>query len=280
MKETLTLEQIEAFKMYLIDEEKAAATLEKYLRDIKAFRSWLSGDRLEKRKVLAYKAYLIEKFAPASVNSVLSSLNSFFDFMNRYELKVKILKIQRQIFAHKDKELTKAEYERLLTAARSKNNERLYYLMQTICASGIRVSELRYITVEAVRMQKAVINCKGKMRVVILPKTLCQMLTGYAKKQNIKSGSVFVSKKGNPMDRSAIWKMMKALCEEANVPRQKVFPHNLRHLFARTYYALQKDIVRLADILGHSSVNTTRIYTMETGEEHRRQIQKLGLLQI
>lgn len=280
MKETLTLEQIEAFKMYLIDEEKAAATLEKYLRDIKAFRSWLSGDRLEKRKVLAYKAYLIEKFAPASVNSVLSSLNSFFDFMNRYELKVKILKIQRQIFAHKDKELTKAEYERLLTAARRKNNERLYFLMQTICASGIRVSELRYITVEAVRMQKAVINCKGKMRVVILPKTLCQMLSGYAKKQNIKSGSVFVSKKGNPMDRSAIWKMMKALCEEANVPRQKVFPHNLRHLFARTYYALQKDIVRLADILGHSSVNTTRIYTMETGEEHRRQIQKLGLLQI
>ncbi len=280
MKETLTLEQIEAFKMYLVDEEKAAATLEKYLRDIKAFRSWLSGDRLEKRKVLAYKAYLIEKFAPASVNSVLSSLNSFFDFMNRYELKVKILKIQRQIFAHKDKELTKAEYERLLTAARRKNNERLYFLMQTICASGIRVSELRYITVEAVRMQKAVINCKGKMRVVILPKTLCQMLSGYAKKQNIKSGSVFVSKKGNPMDRSAIWKMMKALCEEANVPRQKVFPHNLRHLFARTYYALQKDIVRLADILGHSSVNTTRIYTMETGEEHRRQIQKLGLLQI
>ena len=280
MTQTITADLIEDFRDYLIDEEKATATLEKYIRDIKAFFEWLQSYEFDKRKVLEYKEYLVERFAPASVNSVLSSLNSFFEFNHWYEMKVKMLKIQKQIFAQKDKELLKTEYERLLLAAKAKKNERLYLLMQTICSSGIRVSELQYITVEAIRVRKATINCKGKMRIVILPKELCRILTEYVKSKKITSGSVFVTKTGKPLDRSAIWKMMKALCESAGVSERKVFPHNLRHLFARTFYSLQKDIVRLADILGHSSVNTTRIYTMETGEEHRRQIQKLGLLRL
>ena len=280
MIKMITDDLIEKFKNFLINEEKASATLEKYMRDVKAFSEWTLGSELDKRKVLDYKEYLIGKFAPASVNSVLSSLNSFFEFNHWYEMKVKMLKIQKQIFAQKDKELSKAEYERLLDAANAKGNQRLSLLIQTICSSGIRVSELQYITVEAVKIRKATINCKGKMRIVILPKELCRMLTEYAKTQNITSGSVFITKTGKPLDRSTIWKMMKALCESARVSKHKVFPHNLRHLFARTFYTLQKDIVRLADILGHSSVNTTRIYTMETGEIHRRQIQKLGLLRL
>ena len=198
--------------------------------------------------------------------------------MEWYDLRVKKLKIQKQIFASTDKELSKAEYDRLLQAAKQKKNERLYLLMQTICSTGIRVSEVRYITVEAVARGIAEINCKGKRRQLFLPKQLCQVLKQYIKEQKIKSGSVFITKNGNPLDRSNIWTDMKKLCKAANVSEKKVFPHNLRHLFARTYYSLQKDIVRLADILGHSSVNTTRIYTMETGEIHRRQIQKLGLL--
>lgn len=276
----LTNELIKNFRRYLIEEEKATATVEKYIRDINVFADWLGEKELDKETVLIYKENLTKNYAPASVNSILSSLNSFFTFNEWYNLKVKNLKIQKQIFANKDKELTKEEYERLLTAAKSKGNEQLYFLMQTICSTGIRASELCYITVESLKAQKAQINLKGKMRVVILPKELCKMLLKYSREQKITSGSVFVSRNGKPLDRSNIWKMMKALCESAGVARAKVFPHNLRHLFARTFYSLQKDIVRLADILGHSSVNTTRIYTMETGETHRRQIQKLGLLRL
>ena len=274
----ITTEIIRSFNDYLINEEKAAATVNKYLHDVGEFQMWLGEQELCKTAVLAYKSYLCERYAPASVNAALSSLNSFFNFMEWYDLRVKNLKIQKQIFASTDKELTKAEYDRLLQAARQKKNERLYLLMQTICSTGIRVSEVRYITVEAVARGIAEINCKGKRRQVFLPKQLCQILKQYIKEQKIKSGAVFVTKNGNPLDRSNIWSDMKKLCKAANVSEKKVFPHNLRHLFARTYYSLQKDIVRLADILGHSSVNTTRIYTMETGEIHRRQIQKLGLL--
>lgn len=233
---------------------------------------------MQKSVVLEYKQYLIENYAPVSVNSMLSSVNSFFEYMSWHDCKVKTLKIQRQIFADTGKELTKLEYEKLLKAAQSRNNERLYLLMQTICSTGIRVSELKYITVEAVANRQALINCKGKMRVVFLPKQLCKILKDYIKLKGIKSGCVFVTKSGKPLSRSNIWADMKKLCECAGVSKDKVYPHNLRHLFARTYYTLQKDIVRLADILGHSSVNTTRIYTMETGEVHRKQIQNLGLL--
>ena len=274
----ITTDRIKSFKDYLINEEKATATVNKYLHDIDEFQVWLSEQELSKMMVLEYKAYLCEHYAPASVNAALSSLNSFFKFTEWYDLKVKNLKIQKQIFVSTDKELTKAEYERLLEAAKDKKNERLYLLMQTICSTGIRVSEVRYVTVESVARGIAEINCEGKRRQVFMPKQLCQILKQYIKEQKIKSGAVFVTRNGNPLDRSNIWSDMKKLCKAANVSEKKVFPHNLRHLFARTYYSLQKDIVRLADILGHSSVNTTRIYTMETGEIHRKQIQKLGLL--
>lgn len=269
---------INDFVIYLREEEKSKATAEKYLRDVTAFLLWLDGEEADKSKVLSYKDYLIEKYAPASVNSVLSSLNSFFDYCNRYELKVKTLKIQRRIFSDSKKELTKEEYGKLLVAAKSRENMKLYYLMQTICSTGIRVSELRFITLEALKEGKAEIKNKGKLRVILLPAELCKILKKYSERQKITSGPVFVTRNRKPLDRSTIWKMMKSLCEDAGVSPEKVFPHNLRHLFARTYYSLQKDIVRLADILGHSNVNTTRIYTMETGDIHLRNIQKLGLL--
>ncbi len=269
---------IKKFKEYLIDEEKSKATIEKYIRDLTVFVCWLGGAELSKTKVLGYKEYIISKYAPASVNSILSSLNSFFDFIGEYGLKVKNLKIQKQIFAKNEKELTKAEYDRLLAAAKAEGNQKLNLLMQTICATGIRVSELKYITVEVLKDGRADVNMKGKLRVIIIPKELCRMLKKYAAEQKISSGSIFVTKTGRPLDRTNIWKLMKSLCESANVDKGKVFPHNLRHLFARTFYSIEKDIVRLADILGHSSVNTTRIYTMDTWEICRRQVQRLGLL--
>ena len=274
----ITNEKMKSFRAYLINEEKSEMTVSKYLHDVSVFAEWAGARELEKVIVVEYKAYLCEKYAPASVNTTLSSLNCFFAFCGWYDLRVKNLKIQRQIFASTEKELTKAEYDRLLTAAKSKKNERLFLLMQTICSTGIRVSELKFITVEAVERGIAEINCKGKRRQVFLPKELRKMLSRYLKEQKIKSGAVFVTRNGNPLDRSNIWSDMKKLCKTANVSEKKVFPHNLRHLFARTYYSIQKDVVRLADILGHSSVNTTRIYTMETGIIHRRQIEKLGLL--
>lgn len=269
---------ITEYATYLAEQEKSVATIEKYIRDITAFAEWLGDKPADKLTVLKYKDSLVEKLAPASVNSVISSLNGFFVYNGWYTLKIRVLKIQKQIFARSDKELTKDEYQRLVDAAKRKGNEKLSLLMQTICSTGIRVSELKYITVESIRREQSDISLKGKMRVVIIPKSLCRMLLSYAKRQKITSGPIFVTKKGTPLDRSNIWKLMKALCESANVPKNKVFPHNLRHLFARTFYSIRKDIVRLADILGHTSVNTTRIYTMETGEIHRRQIQNLGLL--
>ncbi len=274
----ITKDEIERFKLYLTEEEKSENTIEKYMRDIRFFYEWLEGRELDKSVVLAYKKELCEKHLPASVNSILSSLNALFTYMNWYDLKVKTLKIQRRIFADKEKELTKSEYKRLLTAAKKVGDERLYYLMQTIGSTGIRISELKYITVDAVKEGQATINCKGKIRQVFLPKQLCKMLKAYVKKLNIKRGSIFITRSGKSIDRSTVWKMLKNLCERANVARSKVFPHNFRHLFAKTFYALQKDIVRLADILGHSSIETTRIYTIESGDVHKMQIQKLGLL--
>lgn len=274
----ITNEMMEQFYDSLVNEEKASATVNKYLHDVGEFKRWLGEGVLCKAAVLSYKAYLCERYAPASVNAALSSLNSFFKYMDWYDLCVKNLKIQRQIFVSACKELTKAEYERLLQTAKQKKNERLYLLMQTICSTGIRVSEVRYITVEAIGRGIAEVNCKGKRRKVFLPKRLCQLLRVYCKERKIKRGCVFITKNGNPLDRSNIWSDMKKLCQTADVSEGKVFPHKLRHLFARTYYELQKDIVRLSDILGHSSVNTTRVYTVETGEIHRRQIEKLGLL--
>lgn len=277
-KRIITDKIVKRFQMYLYEEERSGNTIEKYMRDIQFFCKWLQGRNIDKSVVIEYKKELCGNYAVKSVNSMLSSINTFFVFMGWCDLKVKTLKIQRCIFADKSKELSKAEYERLLIAAKDKKNERLYYLMQTVASTGLRVSEIKYVTCEAVRQGQAVINCKGKIRQIFLPKKLCKMLKEYTKAKNIKSGSVFITRNGRPLDRCAIWKMLKDLCESAGVSKDKVFPHNFRHLFARTFYSLQKDIVRLADILGHSSVETTRLYTMESGTEHIKQLQKLGLL--
>ena len=276
----ITKRTIEDYKNYLVEEEKSSVTIEKYIRDINTFAEWSDGREITKTLVLEYKNILVQQYAPASVNSVLSSLNGYFGYIERYDLKVKNLKVQRQIFCQSEKELTKAEYERLLKAAKSKKNERLYLIMQTICSTGIRVSELKYIDVNSVMTGQAQVRLKGTIRMIILPKELCQLLKKYIKEKHIASGSVFITRKGQPVDRHSIWKAMKELCETAGVSKEKVFPHNLRHLFARTYYSLQKDIVRLADILGHSNVNTTRIYTIENGSTHRKQMQRMGLVRM
>ena len=278
MKKTITLNQISEFKKYLLNEEKSSVTVEKYIRDVTIFYVWCNNRAIEKSDVIAYKEFLMGSYKIASVNSMLSSINSFFTYLEWFELKVKTLKKQKELFIREEKELTKAEYERLLDAARSKKNKRIYYIMQTICATGIRISELRFITTEAIRMQRAEVRCKGKNRVVFIPKNLCKILKEYAKEENIQNGSIFITKTGKPINRRNVWADMKKLCETANVARTKGFPHNLRHLFARTFYSQQKDIVRLADLLGHSSVNTTRIYTIESGYKHKKIIQRLGLV--
>lgn len=265
-------------RMHLYEEEKSENTIKKYTRDVRVFFEYLKNRELNKAEVLNYKKELCEKYMPRSVNGVLSSLNSLFVFMNRYDLKVKILKIQRQIFADNEKMLTKFEYEKLLYVAKRQKNKRLYYLIQLIASTGIRVSEVKYITVSALKEGRATINLKGKIRQIFLPKSLCIMLKKYAKHENIKSGAIFVTRNKNPLDRFYIWKLLKSLCKMAGVSPTKVFPHNLRHLFARTFYSMKNDIVRLADILGHSSVETTRIYIKESGMEHKKMIEKLGLL--
>ncbi len=264
--------QITEYENFLIEEEKSTATIEKYLRDIRAFEVFLCGKELTKCEIIAYKKSITESYAPASVNSMLVSINSFLKFIGCERLCVKLLKIQRQIFASEKKELTAAEYRRLLSAAQ---NTRLKLVIQTICETGIRVSELKYITVEAVREGKAIVDCKNKTRVIFIPSPLRKVLSGYIKKSGITAGSMFITKSGKPLGRSNIWRDMKALCERANVAPDKVFPHNLRHLFARTFYAIERDIVRLADLLGHSSIDTTRIYTMETGRTHIDCLEKI-----
>lgn len=279
-KRIITPEKINSFKMYLYEEERSENTIEKYIRDIRCFVKLAGVVDLQKADVLEYKRGLCERYAPSSVNSMISSVNAFFRFMNWHDLKIKTLKIQRRIFADKSRELTKSEYERLLKAAEAKGSRKLYLLMQTICTTGIRVSELKYICVDSVKCGRAEVSMKGKLRIIIIPKELCRMLKKYAAEQKITSGSIFVTKTGKPLDRTNIWKLMKALCGDAGVDRNKVFPHNLRHLFARTFYSIERDIVRLADILGHSSVDTTRIYTMDSWEICRSRIQKLGLLRL
>lgn len=276
----ITKKSIERYAEYLKSEEKSAATVDKYIHDVTAFFHWLNGRQLSKAEAVEYKRELTERYKPSSVNCMLSSLNSYFEFVDRRDCRVKTLKIQKQVFLSKERELTKKEYERLLEAAYAKKDRRLYLLMQTVCSTGIRVSELRFITLSSAMSGVAIINCKGKLRQVLIPRQLCKMLLQYARDKKITSGPLFVTRTGRSLDRSNIWLEMKKLCSAADVSESKVFPHNLRHLFARTYYAVQKDIAHLADILGHSSVNTTRIYTMESGDVHRRQIERLGLLKL
>ncbi len=274
----LTADIIEDFRKNLELQEKSTSTIEKYIRDVKAFSVYAENAAITKEKVIAYKKYLGNNYAVRSVNSMLASINSLFSFLGWHDLRVKSLKLQQQVFCPEEKELTKAEYARLCKTAERKHNERLNLILQTICGTGIRVSELQFITVEAVKNGEAIVNCKAKTRAVFIVKELKQKLLRYAAEQNIKSGMIFVTRTGKPISRTNIWREMKDLCEEANVNPKKVFPHNLRHLFARVFYGIEKDIAKLADILGHSSINTTRIYIISTGTEHRKRMENMHLI--
>lgn len=273
----ITPDQIEAFGKHLQREEKSDATQEKYLRDVRAFSLFTGKEQITKELVMAYKKRCLERgYAVRSINSMLASINSFLEFQGWSDSKVKSIRLQRQIFYTEEKELTKAEYLRLLNASRG--DPQLNLVLQTICATGIRVSELRYFTVEAVRRGEVTVNCKNKTRTILVPGKLRKLLQDFARRQNIKTGSIFLGGNGKPLDRSRIWRRMKQLCQAAGVAASKVFPHNLRKLFARTFYAVEKDIAKLADLLGHSSINTTRIYIMTTGVEHRKKLERLGLV--
>ena len=275
----LTENQIAAFAVYLKSEEKSENTVEKYIRDVRAFAACIDETEITKETIIAYKNKLIsDNYAVRSINSMLASLNGFFSFLGWNDFKVKSIKLQRQIYCPEEKELTKAEYMRLVNTAKQKGNERLNLLIQTICGTGIRVSELQYITVEAVKYGEAVVSLKGKTRSVFIVRELQKKLLRYAAEQKITSGAIFITRNGKPMSRTNIWREMKSLCERAGVNPQKVFPHNLRHLFARTFYGIEKDIAKLADILGHSSINTTRIYIITTGNEHRQRMENMRLI--
>ena len=274
----ISRERIEAFCAHLVAEEKAENTVEKYLRDVKAFARYLAGNAATKETVLSYKSELLSAYAPVSINSMLVSLNRFFDFCGWQDLKVKTLKVQRQAYCPEEKELTRREYERLVETARRCGNERLALVLQTLCGTGIRVSELRFITVEAAQAGEATVSLKGKTREVLIVRKLQRLLLAYAKKHGIESGAIFLTRNRRPINRSNVWREMKALCKSAWVNPKKVFPHNLRHLFARVFYGIKKDLAKLADILGHTSVETTRIYLVSTGAEHRRYLENMRLI--
>ncbi len=273
----LTQAQLQAFQQNLYREEKSTATMEKYLRDARAFLRFAGEQEISKEVVIAFKTGLIRKgYTTGSVNSILASVNSLLNFLGWETCKTKSLRQQRPTYCAEEKELTKEEYRRLLEAA--SGNSQLSLVIQTLCATGIRVSELQFFTVKAVRRGEVVIHCKSKTRTILVPGQLKKLLLRFAEKRRIQAGPVFCTRTGKPLDRSNIWAQMKKLSKKAGVPASKVFPHNLRKLFARTFYAQEKDIAKLADVLGHSSVNTTRIYIMTTGKEHRRKIERMGLV--
>ena len=271
---------MERFESRLKEEEKSRATIEKYLRDAKAFAAFLGDAPVTKDAVIRYKSHLSENYAVASANSMLAAVNSFLRFLECADCVVRTFTVQKAVFRSRELELSRNEYVRLVETAKRRGNRRLCLVMQTICATGIRISELPFVTVESLHTRRARVSLKGKTRTVILPMELCRELKRYVKSSGIQSGSVFVTRGGRPMDRSNILHAMKALCQEAGVAAGKVFPHNLRHLFAVTYYNVEKDICHLADLLGHSNVNTTRIYTLISCEMQEQRLDGLGLVLI
>ena len=276
---TISSNQLAAYAAYLHTEERSPGTVEKYLRDVQAFARWLDGRPVTRELAAGWKEYLHSQgYAPVTINAMLAALNSLLRFLGREDCRVKFLKIQRRLFREAGRELTRPEYERLLMAARERGQDRLALLMETICATGIRVSEVRYLTVEAARRGRAEIALKGKIRTILIPNKLCRKLLKYAGKHKTVSGEIFLTRNGTSMSRRQIWAELKRLCQYAGVESTKVFPHNLRHLFATTFYKVCKDIARLADVLGHSSIETTRIYLLTSGREHARQLDRLGLV--
>jgi len=278
-RKNFTRQQFAAFYNQLYSKEREKSTIKEYLRNVHAFASWLKYHPVTQEIVCEWKKHLLHQgYRPETVNAKLAALNQFFTFMGWQECRVKYLRIQRRLFRNKEKELTKAEYLRLIEAAEAQGKRRLALLMETICATGIRVSEVKYITVEAAQAGRAEISLKGKIRTILLPNKLCRKLQKYARQQKTVSGEVFLTRNGKGLTRRQIWAEMKALCKHAGVAPSKVFPHNLRHLFARTFYRASRDVAKLADVLGHSSIETTRIYLISTGVEHARQLERLGLI--
>lgn len=275
----LTAERIAAYDCWLRQEERAPATIEKYLRSVRAFAAWLDGGAVTKEAVTGWKERLLEEHrSPSTVNAALSALNGLFRFLGWEGCRVRFLKVQRRLFRDPARELARSDYDRLIATARDLGRERLALLMETICATGIRVSEVRYITLEAVQRGRAEIHLKGKIRTILIPGKLARKLLKYARKEKIVSGEIFLTGNGKRLSRRQIWAEMKRLCKYAGVEQSKVFPHNLRHLFATAYYRAYKDIAKLADVLGHSSIETTRIYLLSSGAEHQRQLERLGLV--
>ena len=276
---TSTVEQIREFSRYLREEERETATIDKYSRDVKDFFIWLKDREISRERMGEWRGYLLQAGRkPVTINGKLSALNKFFSFLGRNDCRTKYLKIQRRLFRSTEKQLSKQEYIRLMETAHSLGRERLALLMETICVTGIRVSEVQYITVEAVQTGQTEIALKGKIRTILLPGKLCRKLKKYAGKRKIVSGEVFLTRNGKGMSRRQIWAEMKSLCEKAGVAPSKVFPHNLRHLFAQTFYRVCRDVAKLADVLGHSSIETTRLYLISTEAEHVRQMERMGLI--
>lgn len=279
MNYQITETEIKGYQEYLHQEEHSAGTIEKYIRDVNTFSRWLRGQEADREHAAEWKMHLLScGYAPVTINSMLSSLNGFYRYMRWEECRVKFLHIQRRLFREQAKELNQAEYERLLKAARDLGRDRLGILMEAICNTGIRVSEVSYITVEAVRRGQAEISLKGKIRTILFPTRLCRKLLKYARKQNIRTGEIFRTRNGTGLSRRQIWREMKALCRHAGVEESKVFPHNLRHLFAVTFHRVCRDIAKLADVLGHTSMETTRLYLISSGKEHIRHLNHLGLI--
>ena len=275
----MTTEQLHSFRAYLRDGERSAATVEKYLCEVTQFAAWLNNTEVTKSAVAEWKEHLLsEGYEPSTVNGKLTALDRFFDFMGWPDCKVKHLKLQRRLFRDDSRELTKEEYERLIETAEGLGKERLALLMESICGTGIRVSEVQYLTVEAAQQGKVEIYLKGKVRTILIPGKLCKKLLKYARKHKIASGEIFLTRGGKPLSRKQIWAEMKSLCRKASVAPSKVFPHNLRHLFARTFYRVCRDVAKLADVLGHSSIETTRIYLISTGAEHAKTLDMLRLV--
>lgn len=275
----ITTEQLEQYKNYLLEEEKSMATINKYLCDIRKLKDFANGREITKKLMIAYKEHLRNdgEYKTSSINSFLVAANRLFEYLKWYDLRVKTYKMQNSAFIPENKDLTKAEYKRLVQTAKRLGKTRISMILQTICATGIRVSELSAITVSSVKNGVAEVYNKGKERQVLIPKDLRLKLLQHTRKSDIKSGIIFRTSTGKAIDRTNIWREMKKLCREAGVDEDKVFPHNLRHLFAKTFYQIDRDIAKLADILGHSSIETTRIYTKTSSCEHRKKLDKMRL---
>ena len=274
----ITRELIEAFSLHLIRQEKSSGTISKYVHDVTLFAEWMQGERVLQEHTVQWKNDLVESGRMlTTVNSMIAAVNSFFRYV-KWGYHIKYVRIQKRFFRADEKVLTRSDYDKLLKTAYRQGKESLGLLMETICATGIRVSEIRYITMEAARSGRAEILLKGKHRTILIPDKLCRKLKRYAAKRGIRRGELFLNKRGKSMDRKQIWSQMKALCKFAGVSEKKVFPHNLRHLFARAFYRASKDITGLADVLGHSSIETTRIYLESTETERIKKIEQLKLV--